>query len=219
MGLIDRFRNAWNVFKNKDPTWTSGYGPGYGLRPDRMRFSRGNERSIITSVFNKIAIDVAAIPIKHVKVDEEGRYKEDVKDDLNNCLNLEANIDQTGRAFIQDAVQSMFDEGCVALVPTDTDDEPEDSGNFAIYTMRTGRVVEWYPEKVRVNVYNEHTGIGRKDVVVAEVDNEIYYLTESDPDAVAKFKVKFTVYDPVTDVTPSTRTVSGVTTVNDLTFE
>ena len=101
MGFLDRVRNAWNLFKNRDPTWTVG--PGSGLRPDRMRFSRGNERSIITSVFNKIAIDVASVPIHHVKVDDQDRFSEVVKDELDSVLNIEANIDQTGRAFIQDA--------------------------------------------------------------------------------------------------------------------
>ena len=120
MNFLDRFRNAWNVFKNKDPTVIVDTGPGYGTRPDRMRFSRGNERSIITSVFNRIAMDVAAIPIQHVRLDEDGYYTETIHSGLNECLNVEANLDQTGRAFMQDATQSMFDEGCVALVPTST---------------------------------------------------------------------------------------------------
>ena len=172
MGLLNRVRNAWNVFRNKDPSWAQNTGTGYYLRPDRMRFSRGNERSIITSMFNKIALDVVSIPIQHVKLDDQGRFVEIVNDNINNCLTVEANIDQTGRAFMQDAVQSMFDEGCVALVPTDTDDEPTDSGNFDVFTMRTGRIVEWRPAHVKVNVYNERTG-QREDILVPKVSTPI----------------------------------------------
>ena len=122
--LGSRFKKAWNIFLNRDPT---GYyrepGMSYVYRPDRVRFSRGNERSIVTSVYNKIAMDVAAIDIKHCRLDENGRYMEEVKSGLNDCLTLEANIDQTHRAFRQDVVMSMFDEGCVAIVPVDTDND------------------------------------------------------------------------------------------------
>lgn len=166
MGVMNRLKNAWNVFKNKDPTVNyTNLGPSYGYRPDRMRFSRGNERSIVTSVYNRIAMDVAAVDILHVKTDEDGRFIDTVDSCLNNCLTLEANIDQTGRAFRQDIVQSMMDEGCVAIVPIDTDDEPEDSGNFKIYTMRTGQIRDWYPEHVRVNVYNQAEG-QRREVIL-----------------------------------------------------
>lgn len=159
MALMDRLKHAWNTFKNKDPT-RSYYdiGPSYSYRPDRMRYSRGNERSIVTSVYNRIAMDVAAVGLKHIRMDENGRYKETIDSGLNSCLTIEANLDQTGRAFLQDAVASMLDEGCVAIVPTDTDDEPQDSGNFKIYTLRTGKVLDWYPKHVRVEVYNEESG-------------------------------------------------------------
>lgn len=209
MGLIDRFRNAWNVFKNKDPTRIVDPGPGYWLRPDRMRFSRGNERSIITSAFNKIAVDAAGIPIKHVRLDEKGRFASEIKSELNNCLNLEANLDQTGRAFIQDAVQSMFDEGCVALVPTDTDDEPSDSGNFAIYALRTGKIVEWYPTRVKVNVYNERTG-KHEDVIVpkattAIVENPMYSVMNEPSSTMQRLARKLALLDVVDEQASSGR--------------
>ena len=210
MGFLDRFRNAWNIFKNKDPTWRLDVGPGFGgLRPDRMRFTRGNERSIITSVFNKIALDVAAIPIKHVKLDDEDRYAETVKDELNDCLTLEANIDQTGRAFIQDAVQSMFDEGCVALVPIDTDDEPTNSGNFTIYTMRTGRIVEWYPAHVKVSVFNAEKQ--RRDEVIvpkattAIIENPMYSVMNEPSSTMQRLARKLALLDVVDEQASSGR--------------
>lgn len=210
MGFLDRFRNAWNVFKNKDPTHFSvDTGAGSWLRPDRMRFSRGNERSIITAVFNRIALDVASIQIQHVRVDDNGRYKETVIDGLNNCLTLEANLDQTGRAFIQDAVQSMFDEGCVALVPIDTDDEPTDSGNFDILSIRTGRIVEWYPEFVKVNVFNEHTG-KREDITVpkattAIIENPMYSVMNEPSSTMQRLARKLALLDVVDEQASSGR--------------
>ena len=210
MGFLDRFRNAWNVFKNKDPTWRLDIGPGYGgLRPDRMRFTRGNERSIITSVFNKIALDVAAIPIKHVKLDKQDRYAETVKDELNNCLTLEANIDQTGRAFIQDAVQSMFDEGCVALVPVDTDDEPTDNGNFTILSMRTGRIVEWYPAHVKVSLFD--VARQRRDEVIvpkattAIIENPMYSVMNEPSSTMQRLARKLALLDVVDEQASSGR--------------
>lgn len=201
MSFLDRFRNAWNIFKNKDPTVIVDTGPGYGTRPDRMRFSRGNERSIITSVFNRIAMDVAAIPIQHVRLDEDGYYLETIHSGLNECLNLEANLDQTGRAFMQDATQSMFDEGCVALVPTSTDDEPKDNGNFKIYEMRTGRVVEWFPTSVKVNVYNEFTG-KRQDAIVpkstvAIVENPMFSVMNEPSSTMQRLARKLALLDVV----------------------
>ena len=209
MGLLSRFRNAWNVFKNKDPTLSMDTGPGYWARPDRMRFSRGNERSIITAVFNRIAMDVAAIPIQHVRTDENGRYSETIDSYINNCLTLEANLDQTGRAFIQDAVQSMFDEGCVALVPIDTDDEPEESGNFPVYTMRTGRIVEWYPEYVKVNVYNEAKG-EREDIKVrkattAIIENPMYSVMNEPSSTMQRLARKLALLDVVDEQASSGR--------------
>lgn len=160
MGIIkDAIQHAWNTFTNKDPT-NSGYSINYGssYRPDRTRLSRGNEQSIATSVFNRISMDAAAININHVKLDENGRFVSYVNSGLNNCLSLEANIDQTSRAFIQDVVMSLLDEGCVAIVPVDTDINPELSNGYDILTMRTGKIKEWYPDKVLVSLYNDKTG-------------------------------------------------------------
>jgi hypothetical protein len=178
MGFIDRFKHSWNAFFNKDPTFTN-YGTGYAYRPDRVIMSGGNERSIVTSVYNRIALDAAAIDIEHVRLDENKRFKEVVKSNLNNCLTVEANIDQTGRAFIQDVVMSMMDEGAVAIVPTDTvGDDPRFSENYDVCSMRTGRIVQWYPDKVRINLYNEV--LGKKEEITlpksmtAIVENPLY---------------------------------------------
>ena len=159
MGLIDRFKRAVNVFA-REPTWGDYYdtGPGYSYRPDRVRFSRGNERSIVTSVYNRIALDASAINIRHVILDDEGRYKQNAEDGLHNCLTLEANKDQTGRAFLQDVVMSLMDEGCVAIIPIDTTDDPANTDSYGILTMRTGKILEWYPNHVLVRAYNDRTG-------------------------------------------------------------
>lgn len=202
MGVMNRLKNAWNVFKNKDPT--EGYmnlGPSYGYRPDRMRFSRGNERSIVTSVYNRIAMDVAAVDILHVKTDEDGRFIDTVNSGLNNCLTLEANIDQTGRAFRQDIVQSMLDEGCVAIVPVDTDDEPEESGNFKIYTMRTGQIRDWYPEHVRVNLYKQDEGQRREVILpkaaVAIVENPLFAVVNEPNSTMQRLIRKLNLLDAI----------------------
>lgn len=175
-----RLKRAWNAFvSNRDPTRSyANLGTSYSYRPDRPRLSRGNERSIITSIFNRIALDVAAIKIQHCKLDADERFLEVINSDLNSCLNLAANIDQTGRAFIHDVTLSMFDEGCVAIVPVDTDDDPEDKDGFKILTMRTGKILEWYPAHVRVKVYNDRRGekeelILRKDKI-AIIENPLY---------------------------------------------
>ena len=176
-----RLKHAWNAFFNKDPTrYYHDIGIGYSYRPDRMHFSRGNERSIITSVYNRIAMDAAAVDMFHVRLDENDRFLSAIDSGLNNCLTVEANVDQTGRAFRQDAVMSMMDEGCVALVPTDTDDDPGDGiqGSFDIDTMRTGQILEWYPQHVRIRVYNERTG-QKEDILMAKqavaiIENPLY---------------------------------------------
>lgn len=158
MGFMDRLQHGWNAFMNKDPTPYQFYGQSSYYRPDRPRFSRGNERSIITAVFNRIALDAAAIDLKHVKLDETGKYVSDVKSGLNECLTVEANLDQTARAFKQDIFMSMFDEGCVAIVPVDTTLNPNQTGSYDIQSMRTGKVTQWYPKHVKVKLYNENTG-------------------------------------------------------------
>lgn len=176
--LGERIKNAWNAFSSRSPTNWSTTSYGYSYRPDRIRFSRGNERSIITAIYNRIAIDVAAVDIKHVKLDENKRYLEDVDSGLNNIFSLEANIDQSGREFVQDIVMSMFDEGCVALVPIDTSILPKLSGAYDILTMRTGKIVTWYPEHVKVRVYNDRTG-NKEEIIlpkrlVAIIENPLY---------------------------------------------
>lgn len=180
MGFIDRVQRGWNAFRNnRDPTvYYHEYGSGYSYRPDRPRFTRGNERSTVTSVYNRIALDVAAINIKHCKLDNDDRYSSVINSKLNSCLNLEANMDQTGRAFIQDVVMSMLNEGCVAIVPVDTSDDPTINGSYEIESMRTGKIVEWYPSHVRVSVYNDR--IGRREEItlpkstVAIIENPLF---------------------------------------------
>lgn len=179
--VLDRFKKSWNAFMGRDPTIDhKEYGYGSSIRPDRMRFTYNNAQTIIASVYNRIAIDVSAIDIKHVKLDENKTYQDDVNSYLNDCLVYEANIDQTGRAFIQDVVQSMFDEGCVAVVPTEADlNQTKTKVNEAkIYSLRTGKVIAWYPTAVTVNVYNDRTG-RREDItlpksVVAIIENPFY---------------------------------------------
>lgn len=179
MPIGARIKHAWNAFMNRDPTvYYKDIGPGYSYRPDRVQFSRGNERSIVTSVYNRIALDAAAISIEHVKLDGDSRYLSTIVSGLNNCLTLEANIDQASRAFIQDIVMSMLDEGSVAIVPVDTIGDPETTGSYDIETMRTGKILDWYPEYVKVQVYNERTG-KKEDIVVQKrnvgiVENPLY---------------------------------------------
>ena len=160
--FFNRAKNAWNAFvNNKDPTKDKRYDEntyGYSTRPDRTRFTRGVERSILNAVYNRIAIDVASVDIRHVRLDENDRYLETIDSDLNECLATEANIDQTGRSFIQDIVMSMFDEGVVAVIPVDTDTDPDETGSVKIYSMRTAKIIEWKPQSVRVRAYNDRTG-------------------------------------------------------------
>ena len=198
--LVSRFKNAWNAFiSNKDPTHY--YGAGYSYRPDRVRFSRGNERSIITSVYNRIALDCAAINIVHVDLDDNERFKNVRKSSLNTCLTSSANIDQTGRAFLQDAVQSMLDEGCVALVPVDTSVDPNITGSFDIETIRTGKIVEWYPRHVRVKVYNELTGqkeeVTLSKDVVAIIENPFYSIMNEPNSTMQRLIRKLNILDVI----------------------
>ena len=174
-----RLQHAWSAFRNKDAAIRYGdIGPGYGYRPDRVRFTRGNERSIVTSVYNRITLDASAINIYHARLDDNNRFTEIIESGLNTCLTLEANIDQTARAFFQDAVMSMLDEGCVALVPVDTTLDPNVTGSYDIQSMRTAQILEWYPERVRLRLYNER--IGRKEDItlpknmVAIIENPLY---------------------------------------------
>lgn len=184
MGFKDRLTNAWNAFTGRDPTKYHplsvdiGYSSSY--RPDRVRMTGGNERSIVTSIYNRIAIDVSAVNFRHVKLDDKGNFVEEIKSGIDYILSTEANIDQTHRDFIRDVVISLFDEGCVALVPIDTDISPKDSGAYDIYTMRTGKITEWFPEHVKVSVYNEKRG-RKEDLIlpkkqVAIIENPFYSI-------------------------------------------
>lgn len=177
--LSTRFKHAWNTFFNRDPTDDfKDVTISYSYRPDRLRLTKGNERSIATSIFNRIALDVSSINIQHCKLDENGRYISPINSKLNNCLTLEANKDQTSRAFIQDVVMSMFDEGCVAIVPVETTANPSITDSYDIYSMRTGKILEWYPDQVKVRVYNDRTG-KKEDIklpksTVAIIENPLY---------------------------------------------
>ena len=201
MSLGARLKHAWNVFTANETVGARwDIGPSYFYRPDRPIFSRGNERSIITSVYNRIALDVAAISIQHVRLDDEGRFTSVMNSTLNDCLSLEANLDQTGRAFIQDIVQSMLDEGCVAIVPVDTDIDP-DEGSYKIETMRTGKILEWYPQHVKVRVYNEQTG-KKEDVLVSKrtvaiVENPFYAVMNEPNSTMQRLIRKLNILDAI----------------------
>ena len=201
--LVSRLKNGWNAFiKNRDPTATyRDIGSGYFYRPDRVRFTRGNERSIVTSLYNRIALDVAAINIQHCRLDENGRFLEVIDSKLNSCLNLEANIDQTGRAFIQDVVMSMFDEGSVAIVPVDTIYDPEKTDSFDIVSLRTGKVVEWYPAHVKIRAYNDRTG-KKEDIVmpkskVAIIENPLYAVINEPNSTMQRLIRKLNILDAI----------------------
>ena len=202
MGLFSRLQHGWNAFvNNRDPTNYRTFDVGYSYRPDRPRFTRGNERSIVTSVYNRIALDVAAINIQHCKLDGNGRFISSIDSKLNRCLNLEANIDQTGRAFIQDVVVSMFDEGCVAIVPVDTNLDPNVTGSYDIVSMRTGKILEWYPDKIKVRAYNENTGI-KEDITVpksttAIIENPLYAVINEPNSTMQRLIRKLNLLDAI----------------------
>lgn len=191
MELTRRIKHAFDAFMNRDPTYNYDRGPGYSYRPDRPRFSRGNERSIVTSVYNRIALDVASLTIQHCRTDDDGRFTGVIDSGLNRCLNLEANIDQTGRAFVQDIAMSMMDEGCVAIVPVDTEKDPsiQQLGSKDIYTMRTGKVVTWYPRDVRVRLYDDRDGI-KKEITLPKsqvgLPENPFYAVMNEPNSTAQ---------------------------------
>ena len=200
--LMTRLKNSWNAFRNRDPTmFYNEPGMSYTYRPDRVRFSRGNERTIVTSVYNKIAMDVASVDIRHCRVDENGRYIEDVNSDLNTCLALEANIDQTHRAFRQDLVMSMFDEGAVAIVPIEAKGDPTLSTSFDIRSMRVGKIIEWFPRSVKLEVYNDQTG--RKEQIimpkrsVAIVENPLYSVINEPNSTMKRLVRKLALLDAI----------------------
>ena len=196
-----RLKYAWNAFLNRAPTHYKDVGRGSGINPSRPRFTRGNERSIINSLFNRIAMDVAAVDIKHCQMDENERYKSTIKSGLNDCLTISANIDQTGRQFKQDIVMSMFDEGAVAVVPVDTSDDPDFTDGYIIGSMRVGKIVEWYPRHVKVRLYNDRTG-QKEDLIlqktdVAIIQNPFYAITNEPNSSVQRLIRKLNLLDVI----------------------
>ena len=201
MSFGSRLKHAWNAFTGTDYTTYQDVGPGYSSRPDRIRLTRGNERSIITSVYNRIALDVAALNVQHIRLDENGRFLSVIQDGLNTCLTVEANIDQTARAFIQDIVVSMLDEGCVAIVPVDTTYDPSVTGSYDIQTMRVGKILDWYPQHVRVRLYNERTGVKENILVpkstVAIVENPLYAVVNEPNSTMQRLIRKLNLLDVI----------------------
>lgn len=201
--FTDRLKHAWNAFLSREPT-SGGYyqmGTSTNYRPDRVRLTIGNERSIISSLYNRMAIDVSSIPIQHARMDENGRFIESINSGLNDALNLNANMDQTGRAFLMDVVMSLFDEGCVAIVPIDTTINPKLSGAFDVQTMRTGRIIEWYPAHVKIRVYNEKTGY-REDLtlpkkMVAIIENPLYAVMNEQNSTLKRLITKLNLLDTI----------------------
>lgn len=203
-----RLKHAWNAFFNKDPTdYYKNVGTSYTYRPDRSRLTRGNERSIVTSVYNRIGLDASSVSIQHVRLDENNRFLSVIDSGLNNCLTVEANLDQTGRAFIQDIVMSMLDEGSVAIVPVDTTFNPEITGSYDILSMRTGQILEWYPSHVKVRVYNEKTG-RKEDIVVPKntvgiVENPLYAVINEPNSTMQRLIRKLNLLDVVDEQSSS----------------
>ena len=200
--VFSRMKKAWNVFTGRDPIRdTSYHGMSSSYRPDRWRLTRGNERTIVTSVYNRISMDAAAISIKHVRLDENGRYKEDIDSGLNECLTLEANIDQTGRAFRQDIFMSMLDDGCVAVVPVDTTSNIFKPGSFDILSMRVGKIVEWYPRDVKVDLYNDRTGKHQELTFpksrVAIIENPLYAVVNEPNSVMQRLIRKLSILDAI----------------------
>ena len=200
--LMSRIKNSWNAFRNRDPTmFYNEPGMSYSYRPDRVRFSRGNERSIVTSVYNKIAMDVASVDIRHCRIDSNGRYIEDINSDLNTCLTLEANIDQSHRAFRQDLVMSMFDEGAVAIVPIEAKGDPTIGDSFDIRSMRVAKITQWFPRSVKVEVYNDRTG--RKEELifpkksVAIIENPLYSVINEPNSTMKRLVRKLNLLDAI----------------------
>ena len=206
--ITSRIKRAYNAFLNRDPTPSykiDGY--GYSYRPDRPRFSRGNERSIVTPIFNKIALDAASMDYKHCQLDKTNRYSTDINSGLNNCLTLSANKDQDCHAFIQDIVTSMLDEGCVAIVPIDTIDNPDETDGYDIETMRTGRIIEWKPDHVKVRIYNDRSGrqqdIWCKKSTVAIIENPFYAVVNEPNSTLQRLIRKLSLLDVTDEQTAS----------------
>lgn len=206
--LTSRIKRAYNAFLNRDPTSSQQFdGYGYSYRPDRPRFSRGNERSIVTSLFNRIALDAASMDYKHCQLDKTNRYSSDILSGLNNCLTLSANKDQDCHAFIQDIVMSMLDEGCVAIAPIDTIDNPDETDGYDIETMRTGRIIEWKPDHVKVRIYNDRSGrqqdIWCKKSTVAIIENPLYAVVNEPNSTLQRLIKKLSLLDVTDEQTAS----------------
>lgn len=203
-----RLKHAWNVFTSRDPTaYFKNLGAGYTYRPDRPRMTRGNERSIVTSVYNRIALDASSVSIQHIRMDENNRFLSVIDSGLNSCLTMEANIDQTGRAFIQDIVLSMLDEGCVAIVPVDTDTDPDIAGSYKIESMRTGKILEWYPKHIKVRVYNDRKGL-QEDIklpkkMVGIIENPLYAVINEPNSTMQRLIRKLNLLDVVDEQSSS----------------
>lgn len=210
MGVFTQLKHAWNAFLDQNESYKinrGDLGAAYGIRPDRVRLRLSNERSIISAIYTRIAIDVASIDIRHVRLDESGRYQEDINSGLNNCLSLEANIDQIAQHFIVDLVMSMFDEGSIAAVPVDTNISPEGAGSVDIQTMRVGRIVQWYPRHVRLDIYNDRTG-RREEVVlekrsVAIIENPLYSVMNEPNSTLQRLIRKLNLLDAVDEQSAS----------------
>lgn len=206
MSIGSRIKHAWNAFTNNNPT-SSYESNGYYYRPDRKRFTRGNERSIVNSIYNRIALDVASIDLRHCRVDDEDRFSEYMPSALDECLHISTNIDQTPRAFIQDIVQSMFDEGSVAVIPVDTTDNPKETGAYDINTMRTGRIVTWYPHEIKVEVYNDRTG-NKEEIIVdkdyaAIIENPLYSVMNEPNSTLQRLIRKLNLLDAIDEQSSS----------------
>lgn len=206
VSIRNRIRNAWNAFQNGERTEYRDYGPSSYYPSYRSRIIRGSDRTIVSSVYNKIAIDVASLNIKHVQLDEQGRYTKTLDTGLNNCLTLESNVDQTSRAFIQDVVMSMLDEGVVAILPVDTDDDAT-TGSFDIYTMRVGKIVDWYPRHVKIQAYNDKTGHKEEVIMpkeaVAIIENPLYAVMNEPNSTVQRLIHKLSLLDIIDEQSAS----------------
>ena len=209
LSISSRLKHAWNAFQmNRNPTYTNNYyGSSSSTRPDRMRFSRGNERSIVTSIYNRIALDVSQLSFEHVQLDKDGRYSETKTTGLNTCLTLEANLDQTSRAFFQDAALSMFDEGSIALVPIDTNLDPNITGGYDIESIRVGQILTWYPKHIKVRLYNEQTGIKEDRIIpksiAAIIENPFYTVMNQSNSTMQRLIRKLSLLDAIDEQSAS----------------
>lgn len=206
--FVDRIQHAWNAFLNPSKKYDY-YSYGSSIRPDRPRLTRGNERSIISSIYNRISLDVAAVGIKHCKLDDNGRFLMPIDSGLNNCLTVEANKDQTARAFIQDVAMSMMDEGCVAIVPVDTSIDPKTTGSYEINSLRTAKILEWMPDHVRVRLYNDKTGQQGEVILpkkmVAIIENPFYSIMNEPNSTLQRLIRKLNLLDVVDEQSGSSK--------------